>query len=150
VGNGQRAVATDADERIEFHRLEHCDHAIAVVERPLGRFDRLGKRVAAVDSAEDGTAQAQNTGAVARREDARLLRIDQAVEAVFQTNDLNVGIVRGLDDCADHRIQARRIATACQDPDFLDRGHETVFDVRLRGVARSAATAVTASLACQP
>ena len=45
VGDRQRAVAADADERVETRPLEHLHHAVGVVERALGRHDRLGERV---------------------------------------------------------------------------------------------------------
>ena len=43
VGDGQRAVAADADERVELHGLEHLHDAVGVVERPVRRDDRLGE-----------------------------------------------------------------------------------------------------------
>ena len=43
VRDRQRAVAADADERVELHLLEHLHDAVGVVEGALGRDDRLGE-----------------------------------------------------------------------------------------------------------
>ena len=96
VRDGQRAVAADADQRVELHLAEHLDDAIAVVEGALRGDDRLGERVAAVDGAEHRAAEAEDAGDVARRQDARLLGIDQAVEAVLEADDLNAGVAGAL------------------------------------------------------
>ena len=49
---------------------------------------------------------------------ARLLRVDQAVEAVFETDDLDAGVVRGLDDGADDGVEAGGVAAAGEDADL--------------------------------
>ena len=61
VGDGQRAVAADDDQRVEPHLVEHLDargRSSRVV--PSDVVDRIGERVAAVDGAEDGAAEAQD------------------------------------------------------------------------------------------
>ena len=86
VGDRQRAVAADDDERVERHPLEHLDDAIGIVAGAVGRADRLGERVAAVGRAEDRAAEPQDAGHVARRQRPRALGLDQAVEAVFEAD----------------------------------------------------------------
>jgi hypothetical protein len=58
------------------------------------------------------------------RQDARLLRIDEAVEAVFEANHLNAGVGGRFDDRANDRIQAGSITAAGEDPDFFHSGHQ--------------------------
>ena len=60
VGDGQRAVAADDDQRAEPHLVEHLDDAIGVVVRAVGGLDRIRERVAAVDGAENGAAEPQD------------------------------------------------------------------------------------------
>ena len=124
VRDGQRAVAADAHERVELHLAEHLDHAIGVVEGALRRDDRREKRVAGVHGAEHRAAETQDAGHVARAEDARLLRIDQPVEAVLETDDLNAGVARRLDDGADDGVQTWSVTTAGEHSDFLHSGHQ--------------------------
>ena len=57
-------------------------------------------------------------------EDARLLRIDEAVEAVLEADHLNAGVGGRLDDRANDGIQAGSITAAGEDPDFLHSGHQ--------------------------
>ena len=71
------------DERVEAHLVEHLDDAVRVVVRAVRRLRSGCERVAAVDGAEDGAAEAQDAGDVARREQARAVGLDQPVEAVL-------------------------------------------------------------------
>ena len=121
VRDGQRAVAADDDERVEPHLVEHLDDAIGVVVRPFGGRDRVRERVAAVGRAENGAAEAQDAGDVARREHARAVGLDQAVEAVFEADALDAGVGRRLDDGADDGVEARGIAAAGEDAQTRDR-----------------------------
>ena len=123
VGDAQRAVAADADEGVELHLVEHLHHAVGVVERALGRFDRHGERVAAVDRAEDGAAQAQDAGDVLGAQRPGHVRIDEAVEAVLEAEDSDPRVAGGLHHRADHRVQAGGIPTAGEHTDLLHRGH---------------------------
>ena len=123
VGDSQRAVAADADERVELHLLEHLHHAVGVVEGAVRRFDRLRERIAAIDGAENGAAQAQDAGDVFRRQHARFLRVNQPVEAVLEPDDGDVGVAGRLDDRADDGVEARRVTAACQDAKFSDGRH---------------------------
>ena len=82
-----------------------------------------GERVAAVGRAEDRAAEAQDAGDVARRQHARAIRLEQAVEAVFEADALDAGVGGGLDDGADDGVEAGRVAAAGEDADARDRGH---------------------------
>ena len=53
-------------------------------------------------------------------ERARHVRIDEPVEAVFETEHLDPGVAGGLDDGADDRVQAGGVAASGQDSNFLD------------------------------
>ena len=55
--------------------------------------------------------------------DARAGGVEQAVEAVFEADDLDAGVAGGLDDGADDGVQAGRIAAAGQHADLLHRRH---------------------------
>ena len=123
VGDGEGAVAADADERVELRAVEHLDHARGVVERPLRCRNRLEKRVSAVHGPEDRAAQPQDAGDIAGRQRSRLLGIDQAVEAVFEADDLEPGVAARLDDSTDDGVQARSVAAAGEHADFLECGH---------------------------
>ena len=52
-------------------------------------------------------------------ERARLFRIDQAVEAVFKPDDLDAGVVGGLDDGTDDGVQAGGVTSPGEDTNFL-------------------------------
>ena len=90
---------------------------------PSRRGDRLVKRIAAVDGAEDRAAEPEDAGDVARRQQPRLFRIDQAVEAVLEADDLDAGVVGRLDDGADDGVEAGGVAAAGEHADFFDSGH---------------------------
>jgi hypothetical protein len=68
VGDRQRAIAADDDQRIEAHLVEHLDDAIRVVTDAFRRGDRIRERVAAVGRAENRSTKTQDPGHVARRQ----------------------------------------------------------------------------------
>ena len=84
VGDGQRAVAADGDERVEAQLVEHLD-ARGRSSRACRRRSATSEveRVAAVERAEDRAAEAEDAGDVARREHARAIQLEEAVEAVL-------------------------------------------------------------------
>ena len=93
VRDGQRAVAADADQRVELHLLEHLDHAVAVVEGALRRDDRRRANGLPRLTVPRIVPPRRRMPVTSRGvEDARLLGIDQAVEAVFEADDLNAGV----------------------------------------------------------
>ena len=73
-----------------------------------------------VDRAEDRAAEPQDAGDVARRQLARVVGLDQAVEAVLEADALDAGVAGGLDDGADDGVQARSIAAAGEDADSVN------------------------------
>jgi hypothetical protein len=68
VGDRQRAIAADDDQRVEAHLVKHLDDAIGVVADAFRRGDRIGERVAAVGRAENRSTKTQDAGHVARRQ----------------------------------------------------------------------------------
>ena len=122
MGDGERAVAADHDERAEAHLVEHLDDAVGVVARAVRGFDRVRERIAAVDRAENRAAEPQDAGDVARREHARPAGLDQAVEAVFEADALDAAVGAGLDHRTDDRVEAGCVAAAGEDADACDCG----------------------------
>jgi hypothetical protein len=114
VRNRERSVAADADECVESHLPEHLHHAIGIVEGAVWRNDRFLERIATIDGAEDRSPEPENTRDVARREHARLFRIDQAIEAVFETDDGDARVGRRLHDRTDDRVQAGGVPAASE------------------------------------
>ena len=100
--------------------LEVLDAARRVVDRAVGGLDRIDERIAAVGRAENRAADAEDAGDVLQREDARPFGIDEAVEAVFEADALDAGERGGLDDRANDRVQAGRVAAAGENADALD------------------------------
>jgi len=74
-----------------------------------------------VGGAEDGAAEPEDAGDVSQRERARSIRLDEAVETVFEADDLDAAVGRGLDHGADDCVEAGRIAAAGEDADAVDR-----------------------------
>ncbi|MGC4082396.1 MAG: hypothetical protein QM736_09890 [Vicinamibacterales bacterium] len=70
VRDAERAVAADADQRVEPHLLEHLDDTIRVVARAFGCLDGIGEGVAAIDGAEDCSAEAHDAAHVVRGQNA--------------------------------------------------------------------------------
>ena len=81
------------------------------------------ERIAAIDGAEDRPAQPKDAGHVARNERTGLFGVDQTVEAVLETDDLDACVVGRFDDGADHRVQARGVTASGENSDFLDLRH---------------------------
>ena len=93
-----RALATsavrDARNRKAFLRRARVDAWCALVplgEHPDAPLRAVARRLleGAVDGAQNGAAEAQDAGHVARRQSPRLFRIDEAVEAVFDAEHLD-------------------------------------------------------------
>ena len=119
VCDREGAVAADHDQRVEPDLVKHLADAIRVVVRAVRRRHQLMKRIAAIDGAEDGAAEPQDARHVARRQHARAIRLEEAVEAVFEADALDAAVGRGLDDGADDGVQAGRVAAAGEDADAL-------------------------------
>ncbi len=123
VRDRERAVAADHDQRAEAHLVEHLDDAIGVIVRAFGGADGIGERIAAVRRAENRAAEPQDAGDVARREQARAIRLDEAVEAVFEADALDAAVRGGLHHGADDRVQTRRVTAAGEDAEPRNRRH---------------------------
>jgi hypothetical protein len=123
VRNRERPIAADAHERVEAVLLEHVHDAVRVIEGALRRDDRFDEGVAAVDGAENRAAEPEDPGHIAWNEHARFLGIDEAIEAVFDPQDLDARVVTGFDHCADHRVETGGVTPSRQYTKLLD-GHE--------------------------
>ncbi len=123
VRDRQRAVAADHDERAEAHLVEHLDDAIGIVAGAFRRRHRIGERIAGVARAQHRAAEAEDAGDIARRQHARAIGLDQAVEAVFETDAFDARVPRGFDDGADDGVEARRVTAAGEHADAFDGGH---------------------------
>src|SRR5919204_4811165 len=117
------SVAADHDERVESHLVEHLDHAIRVEARTLRGRNRNLERIPGVNGAENRAAEAEDAGNIARRQDARSVGLDEAVEAVLEAHALDPAVGARLDDGADDGVQARGIATAREDTETFDERH---------------------------
>src|SRR4029079_4502467 len=86
------------------------------------RRNRIGERVAAVRGAEDGAAEAQDAGDVARRQTPRAVRLDESVEAVFEADAVDAAVVGRLHDSPNDGVQPWRVAAAGENADAHDSG----------------------------
>ena len=93
---------------------------------PSGVVHRILERVAVVGGAENGPAQPQDAGDVPGRERPRPGRIEQAVKAVFEADDLDAGIEGRLDDGADDGVEAGCITAAGEHANTFDGRHDSV------------------------
>src|SRR5262249_17178494 len=123
VGDRQRAVAADDDQRIESHLVEHLDDAIRVVANAFRSGDRVRERVAAVGGAENRSTKTQDAGHVPGRQSPRSPRFDEPVEAVFEADALDARVRCALDDGANDGVEARRVAAAGEDTKARECGH---------------------------
>ena len=91
-------------------------HAIGVVPRAAGGLDRIGERIAAVGRAENGAADAQDAGDVARREQPRTgsARCRPSKLSSRPTTS-QLQLAAGLDDGADDGVETGRVAAAGHD-----------------------------------
>jgi hypothetical protein len=117
VGDRERAVSADDDERIELQRVERLDAALGIVARAARRLDRRAQRVPAIGGPQDRAADAEDAGDVARRQFPPTVEFEKTVEAVREADDLAVDVRRRLDDRADDRVQPGSIPAAGQDAD---------------------------------
>ena len=119
VRDGERPVAADHDERIESHPVEHLDDARRVVVFALRRFDPVGEWIAAIDRAQNRATAAEDAGHVLRRHHPGAIGLDEAIEAVFQPDDLDPVVHAGLHDRTDDSVQAWSVAAPSKHTDSL-------------------------------
>ena len=118
VRDGQCSVAANHHERVHVHLVEHVDAARGVIGfRPAGLV--VGERVTAIGGAENGSADAEDAGDVPGCEDSPAIWLDQAIEAVLESDRFAVRLRSGLDNSADHGVQPWRIAAAGHHADPL-------------------------------
>ncbi len=126
VRDAQRAVAADHHERLQSHLVKGLDDPIRVVDLALGVSTGYSNGIAVIGGAENGPAEAKNAGDVLRRQDARASRVEQAVEAVFETDDLDPGVESGLHDGANNGVEAGCITAAGEHANTFDRRHVVI------------------------
>ena len=122
VGDRERAVAADHDQRVELQLVEHLD-ARARNSRACRRASRSGyanglPRLVVPRIVPPMPRMPVTSRGVSGRERSGSM---QAVEAVLEADDLAAGVGRRLDDGADDRVQARGVAAAGQDADACER-----------------------------
>jgi hypothetical protein len=125
VRDGERAVAADANERVEPQLVEHVDAALRVVARAVARFDGIEERITPVHRAENRAADAKDARDVLGSEDPMPVGLDEAIEAVFEAQTSDAVIVSRLDDGANDGVQAGSISTAREDTDPTNSWHTT-------------------------
>src|SRR5882762_8120719 len=80
--------------------------------------------ITAIRGAQDSAVARQDTADVFERELARLLRPEQAVEAVGDANDFRLMLENGrFDDSAEDGVEAGRVTAARTDADGANVGH---------------------------
>ena len=101
VGDRQRAVAADRDERVDVAGGEQLDELVGAIDLDVGAVGlahREGRRVAPVGGAEDRAAEVDDAAharaAAARPAVAVALREHQPVEAVADADDVPAAAAR--------------------------------------------------------
>ncbi len=117
--DAERAVAADADERVDPERDERRARPLddrGVEHAPIAERD-LHREAAAVRGSENRAAAADDARGVLPVEDLRRLRVQQALEAVGEADDRQVAARRGTVNGADDGVQTGRVAAAGDDPE---------------------------------
>ena len=120
LGDRQRAFAAEHDQGLDTENVE-IRQRLADRHFRKHRFpvDHLYK-ASAVSRAQDRAAAGQNAADALRRQLYRVRFAEDALEAVFDPDDIHPILAdRRPDDRPDHRVQARRIAAARQYSDLL-------------------------------
>jgi hypothetical protein len=120
VGDGERAVAADGHQGVEFlHRevLQDLVRAVHVLDAAVRHLHREVQRIALVRGAQDGAAQVGDAAhpVAGEAEHAAVgvaLGEQDAVEAVANAVALPAAVDRGHDDGADDGVEARGVAPA--------------------------------------
>ncbi|MNX90407.1 hypothetical protein D3C86_1224530 [compost metagenome] len=125
VPDAEGAVAADEDQRIQAQLVVAADHLVRhVLEHGLAILDdRVLEGVAAVGGPEDGAAPRDDAADVVEAEGHDEVRLEQAVEAVPNADDLPAVLGdRHLGDGADDGVQAGGIPAAGRNCDALGHG----------------------------
>jgi hypothetical protein len=121
------AVTADDNQRVKPHGLCVVDDFVGIVADGFDAIvvDAIGEGIATVGGAEDRSATGQNAAHIIEQQGAVLLRPDEAVKAVVNTNDLvavleDGGFYGGANDC----VETGTVPSAGADADFSDLRHE--------------------------
>ena len=114
VGDRQRSVPANDDQRVQLEAVERFDATSRIVDDPACRGWKC-ERVSSVGRAEDSAAQPQNSGNVLRGQLTPVCGVDQSSESVFDPDRLGPVIGSGFHDCSDRGVEARGVASSCQD-----------------------------------
>ena len=150
VGDGERAVAADDDERVEPHLVEHLDDAVGVVAacRPTSRSDAANglPRLIVPRIVPPSRRMPVTSRGVSTRERPGSIRPSKLSSRPMHSMPAVGG---GLDDRADDRVEAGCVAAAGEDADACDRGchGSTIANAIDEPIARSD-TATIAKCAC--
>jgi len=113
LGDRERAVAADGDQRIDAELARTLDEVIRTIDHPeraIRLEEGILERIPAVGGAEDGPAKMADAanGLPSERDD--LFLAEEAGVALGDTEDLPAAVERGEDGSADDRIQAGSVA----------------------------------------
>ena len=145
VGDGERAVAADGHQRIEFlHRevLQDFVRAVHIPGAAIGHLHREVQWVAPVGGAQDGAAQVRYAAhPVFGEAEHPALGVafgkQDAVETVADAVALPAAVDGGHHHGADHRVEAGRVAATGADGDAADGVGHGVLLIRFKfGPAR--------------
>ncbi len=132
VGDGERAIAADGNQRVQFplgEELQDFAGAIRIPGRAVLHFHREMQRVAFVGGAEDGAAQMPDAPHLVAVEavDPALgiaLRKQDAIESIADAVAFPAAMDGSDDYRADDRIETRGVTPAGADGDAANRvGH---------------------------
>ena len=117
---GQRAVATDDDERGDAELVHGLLGLGDDFRRDLGdvALADFGGEVAFVGGAEDGAAELEDADGVLGLEDGVVAGRQHALEAVAEADDFPAELVGRADDAVDDRIESGAVAAAIEDSYF--------------------------------
>ena len=122
MGNGERAVAADDDQRVEREAPDRRQAPVREIDAAI-RCEGGRERVAAVGRAENRAAHAEDARDVVRTQHARASLVYEAVEAVFEADALPAEVRSGLHDRADDGVEAGGVAAAGEDANAFERSH---------------------------
>jgi hypothetical protein len=127
LGNAHGAVAPDDQQPIQAivpRALQHCLGDVKDFDSPIGA-DFIMKRVGPIGAAQHRATPRQQPAHVREVQQARFVRRDEPLKAIFDAQDLPSVLVDGrLHRGADDGIETRTIPTTRQNPHTLNRvGH---------------------------
>src|SRR6185369_9319891 len=121
------AVAADDDQAIHAHGLGVANDFVREIAGDFLAFvlQLVIEWVATIGGAQDGAAARKDSTDVVQQQGLCLLRPDEAIEAVPDTNDFpTIFEDGGLNGCTDDCVQSRAVAAPCANTDLADIRHE--------------------------